>query len=140
MLRVRVTLRPALRRTENRPARQRNPHRVDFNSLHIIPWRRYLPSHSTAAGPVVAGQAADTAAVEVPEAAQVAAREAELAAARGVEPEAARVGLEAALAERAVAREAGGLAVRATLTAILLTIRRGRLFRSFLRPHPPINK
>jgi len=99
-----------------------------------------LPSHSTAAGAVAAEQAADTAAVEVPEAAQVVAREAELEAAREVELEAAKAELEAALAERAAAPEAAGLVASEVRTATLLIIKRGRLFRSFLRPHPAINK
>jgi hypothetical protein len=140
MLRVRVTL----PRTRHRSARLRQHHTRDFNSPHIIHplRRRFLPSHSTEAGAVLAEQVADTAAVEVLAAAQVVAREVVPAAG----PEAVRVGRAAALAEpaearagRAVVRAPVGLAL-AVRIAILRTIKRGRSFRSFLRLQPRINR
>jgi len=130
--------------TQHRSARHCNPLRLDFGSLHIIQrlrLRRWLPSHSTAAVPALVEQAADTAEEEVPVA------EPEAAARVVVELAAARAGLAAvpaaeqaeARVEPEVAREPAGLRSVVRI-ATLLTIRRGRSFRNFLRLRPPISR
>jgi hypothetical protein len=119
--------------------------RLDFNSPHIIGRRlRLPPSRNTeaavaqavggtavAVAQAVEGQEAEELAVEL-EAVPVAA----LAVVRVVVPEAAPV-------EAPVAEKAGLGAARqeaSAHTAIRLTIRRGRLFRNFLRRLRPISR
>lgn len=123
--------------------------RLDFNSPHIIGRRlRFPPSRNTeaavaqavggtavAVAQAVEGQEAEELAVE-PEAVPVAA----LAVVRVVAPEAAP---EAAPVGAPVAEKAGLGAARqeaSAHTAIRLTIRRGRLFRNFLRRLRPISR
>src|SRR5580693_9194447 len=118
--------------------------RLDFNSPHIIGRRlRFPPSRNTEAAvaqavggtAVAVAQEAEGLAVE-PEAVPVAA----LAVVRVVAPEAAP---EAAPVEAPVAEKAGLGAARqeaSAHTAIRLTIRRGRLFRNFLRRLRPISR
>src|SRR5271156_583087 len=116
--------------------------RLDFSSLHIIRGLlRSLSSHSTAAEAAQA-VAVDTAVAQ--EAARVGAREAGRAAL--VELAEVRVERAAALAEPAEAK-ARREVVRAPVgpasavrIAILLTIRRGRLFRNFPRRLLPISR
>src|SRR5580704_5032690 len=105
---------------------------LDFSSLHIIGLLlRSFSRRNTVAEAVeqaVEQAVVDTAEVVAPAAAQEAVPEVELVAAQVAEPAAGKA------APGAARREASAG------TAIRLTIRRGRLFRSFPRLRPPISK
>src|SRR5580698_10463958 len=124
---------------------------LDFSSLHIIGLLlRSFSRRNTVAEAVeqaVEQAVVDTAEVVAPAAAQEAVPEVELVAAQVAEPAVGQAEVKAGVPAAPVAapaaeKAAPGAARREASagTAIRLTIRRGRLFRSFPRLRPPISK
>lgn len=120
---------------------------LDFSSLHIIGLLLRSFSRRNTVAEAVEQAVVDTAEVVAPAAAQEAVPEVELVAAQVAEPAVGQAEVKAGVPAAPVAapaaeKAAPGAARREASagTAIRLTIRRGRLFRSFPRLRPPISK
>src|SRR5580693_7697197 len=120
---------------------------LDFSSLHIIGLLLRSFSRRNTVAEAVEQAVVGTAEVVAPAAAQEAVPEVELVAAQVAEPAVGQAEVKAGVPAAPVAapaaeKAAPGAARREASagTAIRLTIRRGRLFRSFPRLRPPISK